>query len=158
MIDDKDRGILNIIQSNARVSNVDVARQLGMAPSAVLERLRKLEARGIIRGYEARLDPKAMGQGLLAFVFVKSDDLSGKVRTGELIAAAPEVLEVHQVAGEDCFLVKVRVADTEALGRFLRERFGALASVHSTRTTIVLETLKETGCMPVGERPVHDAD
>ena len=158
MIDDKDRGILNIIQSNARVSNVDVARQLGMAPSAVLERLRKLEARGIIRGYEARLDPKAMGQGLLAFVFVKSDDLSGEVRTGDVIAAAPEVLEVHQVAGEDCFLVKVRVADTEALGRFLRERFGTLASVHSTRTTIVLETLKETGCMPVTGKPTDDAD
>ena len=59
------------------------------------------------------------------------------------------MLEVHHIAGEDCYLVKVRVADTEALGTLLRERFGAIGTVRSTRTTVVLSTLKETNLLPL---------
>jgi len=68
---------------------------------------------------------------------------------GARIAAIPDVLEVHDVAGEDCFLVKVRAADTDALGRLLRERLGAVPGITSTRTTIVLETVKETATLPI---------
>jgi len=156
MIDGIDRQILNIVQENGRVSNVEIARTVGMAPSAVLERVRKLEARGVIQAYEARINPKAVGLGLLAFVFVKADDRVGAIRTAEVIAAIPEVLEAHQVAGEDCFLVKVRAADTEDLGRVLREQFGAIPTVRSTRTTIVLDTIKETGRIPVPRGPADD--
>ena len=160
MIDSTDREILSIVRENARISNVEIARKVGMAPSAILERLRKLEARGVIAGYEARLSPKALGLGLLAFVFVKADDRPGSEGSGQALSAIPEVLEVHHVAGEDCFLVKVRTEDTESLGRLLRERFGAIPSIRSTRTTIVLNTVKETAQLPVelpeGERD-HDA-
>ena len=124
----------------------------------MLERVRKLEARGVIQSYEARINPKSVGLGLLAFVFVKADDRAGAIRTAEVIAAIPEVLEAHQVAGEDCFLVKVRAADTEDLGRVLRERFGAIPTVRSTRTTIVLDTIKETGRIPVPSGPADDSD
>jgi Lrp/AsnC family leucine-responsive transcriptional regulator len=67
-----------------------------------------------------------------------------------LLARIPEAQEVHHVAGEDCYLVKVRVADTESLGTLLRERIGAIKSVRTTRTTIVLGTVKETYRLPVG--------
>jgi Lrp/AsnC family leucine-responsive transcriptional regulator len=149
MNDDIDWQIVNIIQRDARISVAEIARQLGMAPSGILERIRKLEARGVIRGYEARLDPQALGRGLLAFVFVRADERVGSGATGELLAAIPDVQEVHHIAGEDCYLVKVRVANTEALARLLRDSFGALDAVRSTRTTIVLTTLKEIATLPV---------
>jgi Lrp/AsnC family leucine-responsive transcriptional regulator len=75
----------------------------------------------------------------------------GERETAQRLADLPEVQEVHHIAGEDCYLVKVRARDTEALGRLLRERFGAVPSVRSTRTTIVLETVKESSRLPLPE-------
>jgi Lrp/AsnC family transcriptional regulator, leucine-responsive regulatory protein len=157
MIDDTDAKILRIIQENGRAANVDIARQVGMAPSAVYERIRKLEARGVIQGYEARLGAQALGLGLVAFIFVRADERPGQQCAGPELAALPEVQEVHHVAGEDCYLVKVRVADTAALGRLLRERFGAIESIRSTRSTIVLNTLKETAQIPLAPISVEAA-
>jgi Lrp/AsnC family transcriptional regulator, leucine-responsive regulatory protein len=152
MIDETDRQILDILQKDARTSNAEVARRVGMAPSAVFERIRKLEERGVITGYTARLDPHALGLGLLAFVFVRSDEKLGAPETEARLAEVPEAQEVHHIAGEDCFLVKVRAADTESLGRLLRERFGAIETVRSTKTTIVLQTIKETLELPNVQR------
>ena len=151
MIDDIDRKILSIIQDGARTHNADIARQVGMAPSATLERLRKLEKRGVIEGYEARLNPRALGMGLLAFVYVRTNESLTETSTGEALAEMPEVQEVHHVAGEDCYLIKVRAASPEALGGLLREKLGEIPSVVSTRSTIVLDTVKESGRLPVGE-------
>ncbi len=148
MIDDVDAKILTILQSDARTSNAQIARDIGMAPSAILERIRKLESRGIIRGYSVRLDARALGLPLLAFVFVRSDELAGSEELGRRIAGIPEVEEVHHVAGEDCYLVKVRAADAQGLGRLLRERFGPLGAIR-TRTTIVLETVREGDPLPI---------
>ncbi len=153
MIDDIDRQIMVIMQDNGRVSNVEISRRVGMAPSAILERVRKLEDRGVIAGYAARLDPPAIGKALLAFVFVQTGERIWQSGTGEALAAIPEVQEVHHIAGEDCFMVKIRARDTESLGRLLREQFGAICSIRSTRTTIVLETIKETISLPVYESP-----
>jgi Lrp/AsnC family leucine-responsive transcriptional regulator len=149
MIDETDRQILSILQQNARTSNAEIARQVDMAPSAVLERVRRLEARGVIQGYEARINPEALGLNLLAFVFVRSTDFDGEAKTAELLAGIPEVLEAHHIAGEDCFLLKVRSPDAKTLGRLLRERIGATGSVQSTRTTIVLETVREESRLPL---------
>ena len=144
MIDGTDRTILMMLQENARVSNAEIARQVEMAPSAVLERIRKLEDRGVIKGYAAHLDPRTLGQGLLAYVLVRTDCGAWQAETAAKIAAIPEVQEVHHIAGEDCFLVKVRTRDTAALGSLLRDRVSAIEAVRSTRTTIVLDTVKET--------------
>ncbi len=155
-----DTRLLAILQENARISNAEIARRLDMAPSAILERIRKLEGRGAIRGYQARLDAKAVGLGLLAFVFVRVDERTGSDRAGRLLAAFPEVLEVHHVAGEDCYLAKVRAADPEDLARILRDRFGSISRLRSTRSTIVLQTLKESASLPLeppaGRRPRGD--
>src|SRR3954471_202244 len=149
MIDETDRKILSILQQNARTSNAEIARQVDMAPPAVLERIRRLEARGVIQGYEARINPEALGLNLLAFVFVRSTDFDGETKTAELLASIPEVLEAHHIAGEDCFLLKVRARDAKTLGRLLRERIGGTGSVQSTRTTIVLETVHEGSRLPL---------
>ncbi len=151
MIDDMDSRIIGILQTDARVANAEIARQVGMAPSATLERLRKLEERGVVRGYAATVNPQALGLGLLAFVSVRAQGTASAPgeRTERLLAAIPEVLEVHHVAGEDCFLLKVRAADTEALGRLLRHRIATIPTVIGTRTTIVLETVKETTALPL---------
>lgn len=156
MINDIDAQILTILQRNARVSNAEIARQVGLAPSAVFERIRKLEEKGVVQGYSARIDPRAVGLGLVAYTFVRSNDRPGGIQTAERLAEIPEVLEVHHVAGEDCFLVKVRAADTEALGRLLRERLGKISTISSTRTTIVLESVKDTTELPIAREEAEE--
>ena len=150
MIDNIDASILSILQENARTANAVIARRVGLAPSAVLERIRKLEREGIIRGYEPRLNRSALGAPLVAFIFVHADERVGGLETGRKIARFPEVEEVHQVAGEDCYLVKVRVSDTGALGALLRDSFGSLPTLRSTRTTIVLSSVKESSQHALG--------
>lgn len=151
MINGVDRKILTILQGDGRTANAEIARRVGLTPSAVFERVRKLEERGIVRGYTAQLDPAGVGLGLLAFVLVRSSDRLGTDRVAQAIAKAPEVLEVHNVAGEDCYLVKVRAVDTKDLSRLLRQRFGGVKAITSTRTIIVLNTIKETTALPIAE-------
>ena len=148
-MDDTDIKILNILQLDARTPNADIARKVRMAPSAVHERIRKLEENGTIQRYETRVDPKKAGLGLAAFIFVRSSDPVGEERTADELAKIPEVLEVCHVAGEDCYLVKVRVADPEHLAELMRKQLGKISSITGTRTTIVLETLKETTALPL---------
>lgn len=149
MIDETDTIILDLLQENARISQADVARAVGLAPSAVLERIRKLETRGVIRGYTALVDPHALDLPMLAFVAVRSERAPGDDSVASALSKCPEVLELHHVAGDDCYLLKVRARDAEHIGRLLRHRFGRIPGVTSTRTTIVLETVKETPRLPV---------
>ena len=151
MLDEISLKILKILQDKARIPNIEVSRMIGMAPSAVLERIRKLENQGYIDGYEVRLNPGRFDQVQVAFICVMvRDDVPEKGPClGEALAELPEVQEVHFVAGEDCYLVKARVSDTFELGRFLREKIAPLAGVLSTRTLPVLTTFKETSRIPI---------
>ncbi len=148
-IDDMDAKILGILQDNARTTQSDIAKAVGLAPSAVLERMRKLEARGAIREYVAAIDPYLANRALLAFVSVKTDEYGPEQPSALALAQIPEVLEIHHVAGEDCFLLKVRAKDAEHLGHMLRKQIASVPGVTSTRTTIVLETVKETSRVPI---------
>jgi Lrp/AsnC family leucine-responsive transcriptional regulator len=148
-LDPIDVQILEQLQANARTAQAEIARAVGLAPSAVLERIRKLELRGVVRGYGVDVNPKAIGLGLLAFVAVRSDEGATYQTVAKALADCPEVLEVHHVAGDDCYLIKVRARDAEHLGQLLRTRFGGIAGVRSTRTTVVLETVKETSRLPL---------
>jgi Lrp/AsnC family leucine-responsive transcriptional regulator len=150
VMDGTDLEILGILQSNARTPNVEIARRVGIVPSAVLERIRKLERRNLIRAYQARLDPVLLGQGLTAFVLVRADERYGSLKTGALLAKIPEIQEVHSISGEDCYLIKIRAADPKELSRVLRERLGPIKSVRSTKTTIVMETHKESSALFLG--------
>lgn len=149
MIDNTDAKILNIIQQDAHLSNAALAEQVGLTKTAVFERIRKMEQAGIICGYHARLEPKQVKRGLVAFIFVRTEEQFASQQTGKALTRIPEVLEVHNMAGEDCYLVKVRVENTAALGKLLREKFSKIKAIRSTRTNIALDTLKETGHLPV---------
>jgi Lrp/AsnC family leucine-responsive transcriptional regulator len=148
MINDIDIQILNILQKDARIANAEIARQVGLAPSAVLERIRKLEERGVIKAFETKLDAAQVDYGLTAFVAVRTHECC--YETDEFLAEIPEVLEVHDVAGEDSYLLKVRVKDTEHLSRLMRERLKNVPNFASTKTTIFLQTIKETTALPIG--------
>ncbi len=152
MIDATDKKILSLLQANARIPNTEIAKKVNMAPSGALERMRKLEQNNIIRGYTTMLDADALEYGFSAYVFVRTDDMVSETRTAKLLAGIPEVLEVHHIAGEDCFLLKVRAADTTHFSKILREKIGKIKTVRSTRSTIVLETVKETTALPL-EQP-----
>lgn len=149
MLDDINLQILDILQQDARVSNAEIARQVGLTPSATLERIRKLETNGFINAYKAWLNPKAFGLDMIAFIFVKVDEPVGSWEAGEFLSEIPGVQEVHHVTGEDCYLLKVRAKDTEALGSLIKCEIGALPNITSTRTTIVLKTVKESCNLPL---------
>ena len=89
---------------------------------------------------------------MLAFVSVKTEEAPGDDRVAQALAACPEVLELHHVAGDDCYLLKVRARDAEQIGHLLRHRFGRIPGVKTTKTTIVLETVKETPRLPIRVR------
>lgn len=156
VLDKVDYGILKMMQDISRVSNVDIARELGMAPSAVLERVKKLVQKKIIQQYTARINPSALQQNLLAFVSMKSSEGYGSSTTGKLLADMKEVQEVHHIAGEDCYLIKVKTTDSASLIKLMRTRFSQIPNILSTRTTIVLETVKEHQQLIIPQPTTHE--
>jgi Lrp/AsnC family leucine-responsive transcriptional regulator len=142
-IDEIDLQILSFLQPDARMSNAALAKELGMAPSAVLERVRKLESRGIIEAYTTQINPQAIDRKLLSFVFIKESTPPGDNRVAAQLSNIPEIQELHVIAGEDCLLAKVRTADAQSLITLMREKLGKIDGIISTKTTIVLETIKE---------------
>lgn len=142
-LDRIDLEILDHLQKNSRMTNADLSRELGMAPSGVLERVKKLEQKGVLIQYTARVNPEAVNQNLLAFIFIKVADGLGCDETDRLLAAIEAVQEVHHITGEDCYLVKIRVASSNELMQLMRTAFRDVPNIISTRTTIVLETVKE---------------
>jgi Lrp/AsnC family leucine-responsive transcriptional regulator len=141
--------ILTILQRKARIPNVEVARQVGMAPSAVLERIRKLESQGYIDGYEVRLNPARFNRQMVVFALVKPRTSKDIDALGGRLADLPAAQEVHFVSGEDAFLVKLRVADTGALDHLLRDDIRRIEGVQSIRTHIALATVKESSHIPI---------
>lgn len=142
-LDHIDYQILRIMQNNARTNNADIARELGMAPSAILERVKKLEQKDVIQQYNAKINPAALDQNLLSFIFIKTSDIIGEQGIAYLLAEIPEVQEVHDIAGDDGYLIKVRTNDAAGLVDLMRNTLGKIEGILSTRTTIVLATVKE---------------
>ena len=149
-LDDKDREIIGILLEDASTAKAEIARSVGLTPTAVFERLRKLEDRGVIKGYTVKLDAQTLGLGLLAFVFVSEIKPVTTRGTGRRLAELQQVEEVHRVTGKDCFLLKVRTKDTGALTKVLDE-IGGLESVGAVQTAIVLETFLEQRTQLISE-------
>ena len=115
-IDKIDRKILSILQGDGRIANVELAERIGLSPTSIGERLKRLQRDGFVEGYGARLNPHRLGLGLLVFVEVMLDKTTPDVfeRFARAVQNAPEVLECHMVAGGFDYLVKARVADMTA--------------------------------------------
>ena len=143
MIDMKDKEILSILLEDAAISKAEIARRIGLAPSAISERVRRLEADGIIQGYEVRLNPDALGKSLLAFVFVTDAKPSHGFDTAAALSGVTGLEELHKIAGDDCYLLKIRASGTEELNRIIETEINPVQSVTRVRTTIVLRAVTE---------------
>ncbi|WP_342331086.1 Lrp/AsnC family transcriptional regulator [Pedobacter sp. FW305-3-2-15-E-R2A2] len=151
-LDKIDLAILRLMQENSRISNVHMAKELEMAPSAVLERVKKLEQKNVITQYTARINPVAVDLKLLAFISLKAPHNIGCMDTANELSKLKEVQEVHIIAGDDCYLVKVRTTDSASLMALMRNSFSKIPNILSIRTTIVLETVKEEQQLVIPEK------
>jgi len=137
-VEEIDRTILLLLARDGRMSFTDLARQTGLSVSATHQRVRRLERRGVIRGYAAVINPADAGLPLTAFVSIKPFDPAAADDAPDRLARLSAIEACHSVAGEENYILKVRVASPTALENLLSEIRGA-ANV-STRTTIVLST------------------
>jgi Lrp/AsnC family leucine-responsive transcriptional regulator len=145
-VEEIDRQILNLLARDGRMSFTDLGKATGLSTSAVHQRVRRLEQRGVIRGYAAVVDPEAVGLSLTAFISVTPLDQAAPDDVPDRLAPLPEIEACHSVAGEENYILKVRVSTPGALEQLLA-RIRAAASV-STRTTIVLSTPYESRPLP----------
>jgi Lrp/AsnC family leucine-responsive transcriptional regulator len=149
MIDYTDAAILETLMRRGRITWSDLGAAVGLSAPAVAERVRRLEATGVIRGYQALLDAPALGYGLTAFVGVTLERTRHREPFLARIAEMPEVQECHHVAGDDDYLLKIRCRGTRELERIISEEIKGLDGIARTRTIVVLSTSKETSTLPV---------
>lgn len=140
-VEDLDREIVRLLGADGRRSFTDLARDTGLSVSAVHQRVRRLEKRGVIRGYRADVDPEQLGLPLTAFVSIKPIDPAAPDDAPERLADLAQIEACHSVAGEESYILKVRVSGPTALEALLQQ-IRAAANV-STRTTVVLSTAYE---------------
>lgn len=151
MLDQSDRRILNELQTNARLTNLELAERIGMSPSSCLRRVRLMEEAGLIRGYALLLDPKAAGLPGNAFVQITLD---GQRRAfldafEAAITKVPEVLSCYLLAGLADYLVHIAFRDTEDLERIHADILTRLPHVARLQSTLSLRTVKQSTALPV---------
>lgn len=152
-LDRIDRSILRALQADGRLTNVALAKAVNLSPTPCLERVRRLEKAGFIKGYAARLDPMKLDAGLTVFVQVTLDrtttDIFDQFR--DAVSREAGIAECHMVAGGFDYLVKVRCKDMDAFRRFLGETINALPGVISTSTYVAMEKVKEGDTIAIPE-------
>jgi len=150
-IDRIDRRILEILQTDGRITNLQLAETIGLSPTATSERLRTLTREGFITGYAARLDAERLGLGLLVFIEVNLDKTTPDVfaRFAEAARRSPLILECHMVAGGFDYLIKARLSDMGAYRAFLGDVVLAFPGVRETRTYAVMEEVKSDAPLPL---------
>jgi Lrp/AsnC family leucine-responsive transcriptional regulator len=151
VLDNADKKILNILQANGRITNSQLAKEVGLSPPPMLERVRKLEKNGIIKKYVALVDPKKLDRGTIAFVavslrFHRQDAIQEFVTE---IQKIPEVLECHHITGEEDYLLKVVIKDISEYERFLLEKLTRFSGISKIKTSFILSTLKQETKIPV---------
>ena len=152
-LDDLDVRLLGALQGNARSTFSELGVLVGLKAPAVHDRVKRLEARGYIRAYTARLDAPRLGYGLVAFVSAYTTADVDYDRFSAAVAALPEVAEIHSVAGEESFVLKVVTRSTGHLDAFL-SRLKTIAGIGRTKTTIVLSTPFERDGLAIDDATV----
>ena len=143
-MDDLDLKLLDLLQSDGRRTQLELSREVGLSQPAVAERIRKLEGRGIITGYAARVDAARLGKDITAFIGVSIEHPKYFEGFAKKVLTMPDVLEAHRVAGQDSYLLKVRTDNTGTLDTLLVDNLRTIPGVTRTHTTIVLSSMKET--------------
>ncbi|MET0596338.1 MAG: Lrp/AsnC family transcriptional regulator [Mesorhizobium sp.] len=150
-LDGFDRKILALLQEDARLTNGDLSARVNLSPSQCSRRRQRLEEEGLIRAYRAVLDRDRLGFSLVSIVSVTlaTHNRDNARRFAELLARLPEVQEAHALTGEMDYILKVVTPDLKALSAFVNGVLLPHDSVQHVKTAIVLETLKETGALPL---------
>jgi Lrp/AsnC family leucine-responsive transcriptional regulator len=142
-MDALDHSILDLLQRDGRATQLEISRTVGLSQPAVAERIRKLEERGVVTGYTARVDAKKLGKDITAFIGVTIEHPKYFEGFAKKVMALPEILEAHRVAGQDSYILKVKTSNTRTLDQLLVETLRMIAGVTKTNTTIVLSSIKE---------------
>jgi Lrp/AsnC family leucine-responsive transcriptional regulator len=155
-LDAIDRRILAALQRNGRLTNVELAEEVGLSPSPCLRRVRLLEEAGIINGYHASLERKGIGLGLTVFVDVKVGRHTGESESAfrEAVLKLPEIVSCHLVSGESDFLLQVVVPDLAGYEQFLIGTLLKLPLVASIRSNFAIQTVKAAAPLPLDHLPV----
>ena len=153
-LDSIDRRILRELQVDGRISFTDLAPKVGLTVSPCLERVRRLERAGVIKGYTAVIDAGAIGTSLLVYIELSLTYTSPEIFADfkRAILRQPAILECHLVSGEFDYLVKARVTDMNAHRALLGELVRQLPGVRNSKTLVVMEEVKETTQIPVPEK------
>ncbi len=143
LMDDVDRSILAVLERNGRISNNELAAQVGLSPSPCLRRVRNLEEAGVIRGYRAIIDPAAVDRGLrvLAGVRLARHTRPEVIAFEEGVMALPGVLACHHITGSFDYLIQVEVADLPAYEEFHANQLAALPGVATVNSFVIMKTL-----------------
>lgn len=142
-LDAIDYKLIELLQQNARMTQMEMASAVGLSQPAVAERMRKLEQEGIIRGYAARVNARKLGKDISAFIGVSIEHPRYNAGFAKKILALPDVLECHRVTGSDSYLLKVVTENTESLDRLISELLRVIPGVTRTLTSIVTSSIKE---------------
>jgi Lrp/AsnC family leucine-responsive transcriptional regulator len=144
MFDETGKKILTILQTDGRTTNARLAQEVGLSPPAVLERVRRLEASGVIEKYVAILDRQQAGFGIQTIVMVclSHHQISSLQNVKERLTQMEEVLECHQLTGEVDFLLKVAVKDMDGYTDFVNNKLSGIPGIQNVKTSFILETLK----------------
>ncbi len=150
-LDDINKKILSILQENSSITNSDLAKTIGLAPASTLERVKKLETSGIIKGYVALVDQKKIGKAITVFVEISMINHSAdSIRNfSKNIASLPEVLECHHIAGDKDFLLKVVTENIEAYRIFALDKLAAIPDIGRVYTFFTLDTIKSSTGIPL---------
>lgn len=150
-LDKIDIRILRVLQKDGRISNLKLAEEVHLSPTAVLERVKRLTRDGYILGYEARLNPDKLGAGMLVFIEVVLDRTTHDAMNAfkAAVQVRAEIQECHLVAGGFDYLIKSRVADLVEYRKFLEEVLVRIPGVRETRTYAVLEEVKSSTALPI---------
>lgn len=152
-----DHLLVQLLQTDGRATQLQLARDVGLSQPATAERIRKLEAARVITGYAAKVDAGKLGKDVTAYIGVGVEHPKYFDGFAKKVLAMPEVLECHRVAGQDSYLLKVKTTNTTTLDTFLCETLRTIAGVTRTFTTIVLSSIKEDTRVHVSPALLEDA-
>jgi Lrp/AsnC family leucine-responsive transcriptional regulator len=150
-LDNTDRRILELLQTNSNITNAQLAVEIGLSPAPTLERVKKLENSGIIKSYHAVIDPASVGIGVATFVTVslKGHNKENIDKFVKAISGIEDVIECHHVTGQSDFILKIIATDIPAYQQLMLEKLSNIEVVDNMHSTVILSTFKDSKVIPV---------
>ncbi len=150
-LDSIDHKVLEILQTNAKITNAQLSKEIGLSPAPTLERVKKLETTGIIQSYHAQVNREKVGLGVTTFVMISLIGHKKQVTNAfvEQIHGIPEVIECHHVTGSCDFLLKIIAKDISSYQQLMLEKVNEIEQVANTQTMVILSTFKESKVLPI---------